>query len=86
MRSIARKAKVRLLRIISRMNEGGPAIQTTGLMNNLPKSEFEQILLYGYCSQDEVDHLDKHSTIQIPVLINNLNAKDILQQVKEFAR
>lgn len=55
------KTRVRVLRIISRMNVGGPAIQITGLMNNLPKAEFEQVLLYGYCGPYELDYLDEHS-------------------------
>ena len=50
--------KIRVLRIISRMNVGGPAIQITGLMYGLPSNEFDQLLLTGFCSQDEIDYLE----------------------------
>ncbi len=51
---------IRILRIIARMNIGGPAIQITGLMQNLPRPEFEQVLLYGRCGPEELDYLDEH--------------------------
>jgi glycosyltransferase involved in cell wall biosynthesis len=47
----------RILRVIARMNVGGPAIQITGLMQNLPAKSFEQKLLTGFCEKDEVDYL-----------------------------
>lgn len=49
---------VRILRLIARMNIGGPAIQITGLIKNLPAQEFTQNLVIGYCERDEVDYLD----------------------------
>ena len=48
----------RILRIIARMNVGGPAIQITGLMQNLPNKDFEQKLLTGFCEKDEIDYLE----------------------------
>jgi len=48
----------RILRVIARMNVGGPAIQITGLMQNLPVKSFEQRLLTGFCDKDEVDYLE----------------------------
>lgn len=59
------RTNVRVLRIIARMNLGGPAIQITGLMQNLPKSEFQQVLIYGNCGPDEVDYLSENS-IELP--------------------
>jgi len=47
----------RILRVIARINVGGPAIQITGLMQNLPAKSFEQKLLTGFCEKDEVDYL-----------------------------
>ena len=50
--------KIRVLRLIARMNVGGPAIQITGLMLNLPFKSFEQKLVTGFCDKDEIDYLD----------------------------
>jgi len=87
------KTKMRVLRIISRMNVGGPAIQITGLMNNLPKAEFEQVLLYGYCSPHELDYLDEHS-ISVECIrlegfgrsINLLSDFKVFLKIREFIR
>lgn len=87
------KTKVRVLRIISRMNVGGPAIQITGLMNNLPKAEFEQVLLYGYCSPNELDYLDEHS-IRVECIrlegfgrsINLLSDFKVFLKIRKFIR
>jgi len=46
------------MRLIARMNVGGPAIQITGLMKNLSLPEFEQLLITGFCDQDEMDYLE----------------------------
>ena len=59
--------KVRVLRIIARMNIGGPAIQITGLMQNLPKLQFDQLLLTGYCDENEVDYLEAKK-ISLPII------------------
>ena len=40
------------------MNVGGPAIQITGLMSNLPVEEFEQKLVSGFCDKNEIDYLE----------------------------
>lgn len=63
-------SRVRVLRIIARMNVGGPAIQITGLMQGMRKEQFEQLLLTGQCSRDEIDFLEEHE-IQL-----NLNKLD----------
>lgn len=50
--------RIRVLRIISRMNVGGPAIQVTGLCQKLSHEQFNQVLLSGYCAEGEIDYLD----------------------------
>ena len=50
--------KVKVLRLIARMNVGGPAIQITGLMRNLPVETFEQKLVTGFCDKNEIDYLE----------------------------
>jgi glycosyltransferase involved in cell wall biosynthesis len=52
------KSRIRVLRIIARMNIGGPAVQITGLMQGLESSKFQQRLVTGYCEKDEADYLD----------------------------
>jgi len=51
-------AKIRVLRIIARMNIGGPAIQVTTLMNYIPTDEVNQILVTGECEDGEADYLE----------------------------
>lgn len=48
---------IRVMRIIARMNVGGPAMQVTGLMTHLNNSTFEQTLYTGYCGEGELDYL-----------------------------
>ena len=49
---------IRVMRIISRMNVGGPAVQVSGLMRSLNASQFDHRLYTGYCAVDEADYLD----------------------------
>ena len=58
---------IRVLRLIARMNVGGPAIQITGLMRNLPTEEFEQKLITGFCDKNEVDYLEVNE-IELPCM------------------
>ena len=54
--------RIRVMRIIARMNIGGPAVQVSGLMRGLNATEFEHRLVTGYCAQDEADYLDTVAT------------------------
>lgn len=51
------KRPIRVLRIIARMNVGGPAVQVSGLMRGLDSTHFEHLLLTGHCNADEADYL-----------------------------
>jgi len=55
------------MRIISRMNVGGPAVQIVGLMRGLNKDHFNQVLLTGYCDESESDYLEA-SAPDVPVV------------------
>lgn len=55
-------AAPRIMRIIARMNTGGPAVEISGLMRHLNSDAFEQRLLTGWCSSHEEDYL----TVQAP--------------------
>lgn len=46
------------MRVIARMNVGGPAVQIAGLMRELKAPDFEQMLVTGYCADDEADYIE----------------------------
>jgi glycosyltransferase involved in cell wall biosynthesis len=48
----------RVMRIIARMNVGGPAVQISGLMRGFDSDNFDHRLYTGYCGADEADYLD----------------------------
>ena len=50
--------RIRVLRVIARMNVGGPAVQITSLMRGFDQTQFEHKLVTGYCEDDEVDYLE----------------------------
>jgi len=49
---------IRVMRIIARMNVGGPAVQVSGLMRGLNSTEFDHRLYTGFCATEEADYLD----------------------------
>jgi glycosyltransferase involved in cell wall biosynthesis len=59
--------RIRVLRIIARMNVGGPAVQVTGISQNINQEIFDHLLVTGYCERDEIDYLDTHE-IFLPLL------------------
>jgi glycosyltransferase involved in cell wall biosynthesis len=52
----------RVMRIIARMNVGGPAVQVSGLMRGFNAMEFDQRLYTGFCAADEADYLEAVAT------------------------
>ena len=60
--SLDNKTPIRVMRIIARMNVGGPAVQVSGLMRGLNSTEFDHRLYTGYCAADEADYLDTVAT------------------------
>jgi glycosyltransferase involved in cell wall biosynthesis len=67
-------ARVKVLRIIARMNVGGPAVQISNLMRGLDPEKFDHKLITGYCEDDEADYLET-------------NAKDIsVERIKGLGR
>ena len=49
---------LRIMRIIARMNVGGPALQAVALMRGLPAESFDQRLYAGFVGPDEADYID----------------------------
>jgi glycosyltransferase involved in cell wall biosynthesis len=50
------------MRIIARMNVGGPAVQVSGLMRGFNAAEFDHRLYTGFCASDEADYLETIAT------------------------
>jgi glycosyltransferase involved in cell wall biosynthesis len=46
------------MRVVARMNVGGPALQSVTLMRGLPPDRFEQRLYTGFVEPDEADYVD----------------------------
>jgi len=82
--------KIKVMRIIARMNVGGPAVQISGLMRHFDENRFEQILVTGYCTEDESDYLETSATDINAVRIEGLgrsisllgDIKSLLQLIK----
>ncbi|TRZ87197.1 MAG: glycosyltransferase [Streptomycetaceae bacterium] len=53
---------IRVMRIIARMNVGGPAVQVSGLMRGFNSVDFDHRLYTGFCAADEADYLDTVAT------------------------
>jgi len=67
--------KIKILRIITRMNIGGPAVQIIGLMNNIDKERFDQRLVIGECLGNELDILNQGNYGFNPIRIKHLGRK-----------
>lgn len=84
------RQKIKVMRIIARMNVGGPAVQISGLMRHFDENRFEQILVTGYCAEDESDYLETSATDINAVRIEGLgrsisllgDIKSLLQLIK----
>jgi glycosyltransferase involved in cell wall biosynthesis len=50
--------RLRVMRVVARMNVGGPALQSVLLMRGLPPDRFEQRLYTGFVEPDEADYVD----------------------------
>ncbi len=51
--------RIKVMRIIARMNVGGPAVQVTGLMRGFNAHDFDHRLYTGFCDANEADYLDQ---------------------------
>jgi glycosyltransferase involved in cell wall biosynthesis len=50
------------MRVIARMNVGGPAVQVSGLMRGFNPHDFDHRLFTGFCAADEADFLESVAT------------------------
>jgi glycosyltransferase involved in cell wall biosynthesis len=66
---------IRVMRIIARMNVGGPAVQVSGLMRGFNSDQFDHRLYTGYCAADEADYLDTVATDVVAVRIQGFGRR-----------
>ena len=66
---------IRVMRIIARMNVGGPAVQVSGLMRGFNSVEFDHRLYTGFCAVDEADYLDSIATDVKAIRIEGLGRR-----------
>ncbi len=66
---------IRVMRIIARMNVGGPAVQVSGLMRGFNSLNFDHRLFTGFCSSNEADYLDLVATDVKAVRINDFGQR-----------
>ena len=63
---------MRIMRIIARMNVGGPAVQISGLMRGVNPEKFDQRLFTGFCAENEADYLDMVARDIHAIRVNSL--------------
>jgi glycosyltransferase involved in cell wall biosynthesis len=69
---VGHAGKIKVMRLIARMNVGGPAVQVSGLMRGFDDQIFDQELVTGYCAADEADYLEKVATDVKAIRIDGL--------------
>ena len=67
--------RIRVMRVIARMNIGGPAVQISGLMRGINEREFDQRLYRGSCGESEADYLQVVAKDVLSYSVNNLGRK-----------
>ena len=72
------KEPIRILRIISRMNIGGPALQINNLMVGLDKNKFQQQLVFGFCGPEEKEFFENNNLSFDFIKIEGLGMKSNL--------
>jgi hypothetical protein len=66
---------IRIMRLIARMNVGGPAVQVSGLMRGFNRVEFDHRLYTGFCAADEADYLNSIATDVKAIRIEGLGRR-----------
>ena len=70
-----KQSPIRVMRIIARMNVGGPAVQISGLMRGLNAVEFDHRLYTGFCAPYEANYLETVATDVLAVHINGFGQR-----------
>jgi glycosyltransferase involved in cell wall biosynthesis len=69
---VGQVGQIKVMRIIARMNVGGPAVQVSGLMRGFDDQIFDHELVTGYCAADESDYLENVATDVKAIRIDGL--------------
>jgi glycosyltransferase involved in cell wall biosynthesis len=73
------------MRIIARMNMGGPAVQISGLMRQVDSTLFDHRLYTGFCDKDEIDYLESVATDITAIRIKGLGRRvSLIEDLKAF--
>ena len=76
---------IRVMRLIARMNVGGPAVQISGLMRGFNSVEFDHRLYTGFCGADEADYLNSIATDVKAIRIEGLGRRvSLIGDIKAF--
>jgi glycosyltransferase involved in cell wall biosynthesis len=76
---------IRVMRIIARMNVGGPAVQVSGLVRGINSVDFDHRLYTGFCTDDEADYLDMVATDVKAVRIEGFGRRvSMIDDIKAF--
>jgi glycosyltransferase involved in cell wall biosynthesis len=76
---------IRVMRIIARMNVGGPAVQVSGLMRGINSTEFDHRLYTGFCASGEADYLEIVATDVNVIRIGGLSRRvSLVGDVRAF--
>jgi glycosyltransferase involved in cell wall biosynthesis len=67
--------RIKVMRIIARMNVGGPAVQVSGLMRGLSPTDFNHRLYTGYCAEDEADYIKDQAPDVQAIQLDGLGRK-----------
>ena len=67
--------RIKVMRIIARMNVGGPAVQVSGLMRGLSPTDFNHRLYTGYCAEDEADYIKEQAPDVQAIQLDGLGRK-----------
>ena len=67
--------RIKVMRIIARMNIGGPAVQVSGLMRGLSSTDFNHRLYTGYCAEDESDYIKDQAPDVQAIQLDGLGRK-----------
>jgi glycosyltransferase involved in cell wall biosynthesis len=67
--------RIKVMRIIARMNVGGPAVQVSGLMRGLSSTDFNHRLYTGYCAEDEADYIKEQAPDVQAIQLDGLGRK-----------
>ena len=67
--------RIKVMRVIARMNVGGPAVQVSGLMRGLSTTDFDHRLYTGYCAEDEADYIKEQAPDVQAIQLDGLGRK-----------